>query len=307
MIDSKNSLSRKNFPACNTTFNKGNIKPGIGVILLGEFLNKDRSNKAQLTGISRPARFFDIFFFSIVDRRSVNKTHFIQDLIKVNTMAKGNMKNSSRHKEIISAAEELFLSKGYDSTSMHEIAERLGIAKGTIYHYFPSKQRLLEAIVEDIVDGEFTRIQEMMHSSTVINLTAVEKLRLLINRHKHDHENNRILDILKNPDNTRIYSQQLGRYIEKLAPLYTSIFSQGLAEGVFNAEFPLESTEFIIAGIQFLTGTGLYPWSRSQVTRRMKALPFLLEAQLGALTGIFDDPVNNKKSDKPLHTGYKEN
>ncbi len=216
----------------------------------------------------------------------------------VNTMTTENRINSTRYKEIIAAARKLFPAKGYEATSMNELIVSLGIAKGTMYYYFPSKQCLLEAVVEDIVDEEFTRLKNLLHSSTAQHLSPDEKLRLLLSEYSGNQDNNRILDILNRPDNSRMYSYQLGRYIEKLAPLYASIFAPGCGEGVFNSAYPLECAEFMIAGITFLVDPGLYPWSRSQITRRMKALPFLLEAQLGALSGFFDESLQNKNTNK---------
>lgn len=55
---------------------------------------------------------------------------------------------SQRCEEILPIATEVFASKGYASTDVQEIADRLGIAKGTVYHYFPSKELLFFAAVD---------------------------------------------------------------------------------------------------------------------------------------------------------------
>ena len=44
----------------------------------------------------------------------------------------------------------LFLEKTYDSTTMNDVMRKLDIAKGTIYHYFPSKDAMLDAVVEQM-------------------------------------------------------------------------------------------------------------------------------------------------------------
>jgi AcrR family transcriptional regulator len=49
---------------------------------------------------------------------------------------------------VIEAGLELFGERGYDATSIAEIGERAGISKSVLYHYFDSKARLYEAIVE---------------------------------------------------------------------------------------------------------------------------------------------------------------
>ncbi|MHC4885905.1 MAG: TetR/AcrR family transcriptional regulator [Planctomycetota bacterium] len=52
-------------------------------------------------------------------------------------------------REIFAAAEHLFANRGYDATSMRDLAEAAGVRAPTLYHYFPSKQALLEALFED--------------------------------------------------------------------------------------------------------------------------------------------------------------
>ena len=66
-------------------------------------------------------------------------------------------KADERRREIIQAARELFQSKDYESTTMQAIMEELNIAKGTIYHYFASRENLLEAVVEDVIDEQLKR------------------------------------------------------------------------------------------------------------------------------------------------------
>jgi AcrR family transcriptional regulator len=210
------------------------------------------------------------------------------------------VKNSDeRRGEIIKAARELFQIKDYKNATIQELIDKLNIAKGTFYHYFTSKQALLEAVVEDIVDEELRRKESLLQSSRVRNLNALEKIKILIIDDETASVNERILDNLHHPENTEMHTKQLGRYITKLAPLYAGIFKQGCDEGTFNSEHPLEGAEFIIAGVQFLTDEGFHPWGDAVLNRRMEAIPFLIEAQLGSLAGSFSFLNNrNKKTSK---------
>ena len=192
-----------------------------------------------------------------------------------------------RREEIIKAARELFETKDYDKSTMQDIMVKLNIAKGTIYHYFQSKQALLEAVVENIVDEELEEKRKLLSSSRVKDLKAIEKIKVLVTENKTDEENEQILKNLHHPENAEMHTKQLGRYITKLAPIWAELFSQGCREGVFKIDYPLETAEFILAGVQFLTDTGFYPWSESQIARRMKAFTFLIETQLGAPAGSF--------------------
>jgi AcrR family transcriptional regulator len=202
-------------------------------------------------------------------------------------MARIVKKAEERKKEIIQAARDFFREKGQEHVTMQELMDRLKIAKGTIYHHFPSKDDLLEAIVEDLVDEELRRKEALLEKARAGNLKALEKMRLLLTGDNLAKENERILDNLHRAENSEMHAKQLGRYLIKLAPLFAEVVAEGCAEGVFNTERPLECAEFILAGAQFLTDVGFYPWSQEQIVRRMKAFPFLIEAQLGAPSGSF--------------------
>lgn len=56
-----------------------------------------------------------------------------------------------RPDEILDAALALFVEKGYAHTSVAEIARKAGVSKGAVYLYFPSKQAVLEGLVERAV------------------------------------------------------------------------------------------------------------------------------------------------------------
>ena len=60
--------------------------------------------------------------------------------------------HSERKAEIIATAESLFLAKGYANSTINDILVALNIAKGTFYHYFASKEALLDAVIARYID-----------------------------------------------------------------------------------------------------------------------------------------------------------
>jgi len=58
---------------------------------------------------------------------------------------------------LLRAAEQLFAKRGYDTTSMAEVAERAGVGVGTLYHHFPDKRALLLSLVDEWGDRELVR------------------------------------------------------------------------------------------------------------------------------------------------------
>lgn len=192
-----------------------------------------------------------------------------------------------RRAEIIEAAVRLFRSKGRESVTMQEIMDELGIAKGTIYHYFRSKEDLLEAIVGDLVEKELAAKEALLRGPEAAGLDALGRMRALTGGPSLADENEKVLETLHGEEHAAMHARQLGRYIKRLAPLFAEVIEQGRREGVFTTETPLESAEFMLAGAQFITDAGFYPWSAADLGRRAAALPALIENQLGAPAGSF--------------------
>jgi AcrR family transcriptional regulator len=185
-------------------------------------------------------------------------------------------KPEERRREIVSASRTLFLKKGYENTTMQHVMTKLQIAKGTAYHYFRSKEELLEAVVEDMA-AEYVGMVENLFNKAQGN--ALEKLTRLIEAGRAVAPS---LDELHRSDNRNLHARLLAVTIMKLAPLYARVIEQGCAEGVFRVEHPLECAEMVLAGIQFITDTGCHPWARVDLERRARAIPYLVETQLNA-------------------------
>src|SRR6266699_171997 len=73
---------------------------------------------------------------------------------------------------ILQAAEEVLTEKGYYETSIDEIAARVGIAKGTVYLHFPSKEDLVVAIFE----RDMQQLLQYIDTTLASLVTAREKM-----------------------------------------------------------------------------------------------------------------------------------
>ena len=56
-----------------------------------------------------------------------------------------------RRTELIETAESLFSQKGYEYTAVSDIVKKINVGQGTFYHYFKSKEDILEAVAEKVV------------------------------------------------------------------------------------------------------------------------------------------------------------
>jgi len=190
-----------------------------------------------------------------------------------------------RKAEIVAAARQLFQEKGYENAAIQDVMAQLGIAKGTIYHYFQSKEALFEAVIEAIVSEEIERLDLLLQG---FNGDALGKIRRLVQAGQAaTYTQGALLDRLHQPANQGVHTRIVAVSVARQAPLFEALIRQGIAEGLFKTEHPLECAEFILAAVQFLTDPGIYPWTKEELTRRGQALPNLIEAQLQAPSGSF--------------------
>src|SRR6266852_3948180 len=67
-----------------------------------------------------------------------------------------------RREAFIEAAQRLMQSKGYEQMSIQDLLDELSASRGAFYHYFDSKQELLEAVIERMVDAGLASIQPIV-------------------------------------------------------------------------------------------------------------------------------------------------
>ena len=83
--------------------------------------------------------------------------------------AKRERRKQARPGELLDAALDLFVEKGYAATRVEEVAARAGVSKGTLFLYFPSKEELFKAVVRENIAGrlgEWNQEFEQFEGST---------------------------------------------------------------------------------------------------------------------------------------------
>lgn len=198
-------------------------------------------------------------------------------------------KPSERRAEIVKTARDLFLTKDYDKTTMQDFMNHLGIAKGTIYHYFKSKEELLEAVVEDIVNQHLEKMQTLIQETKG---NALQKIQVLVEAGSKVAAPF-VLEQLHKRGNEAMHTRLLVATLMKQAPLYAKLIQEGCEEGIFQTHAPLECAEFILSAVQFLTDLGMCPWTPEDLIRRTKAFPKLIEQLLRAPLNSFQFMLNN--------------
>lgn len=137
-------------------------------------------------------------------------------------------KHDERKQEIIEAGAKLFAQKGYRTATVNDILKEVGIAKGTFYHYFNSKEEVMNAVINDITSVFMKMGQEIASNS---DLSAIEKFYLIIVGSS----------VYNNPDFSPTNDNHLPKQTNHLSE--TSIQEQTLAYNNIQKQPPLTSAD----------------------------------------------------------------
>ena len=153
-----------------------------------------------------------------------------------------------RRNEILDAAERLLATKGYEQMAMRDLMDELQIAKGTVYHYFDSKQALLEALVERIGAQAEQIVLPIISDREMSAQDKLLRVFAVLNRYKQENKD-LVFAFMRvwYADENALYRQKLYlTRVKRLAPLFAQIIRQGVAEGAFTTPYPDHAARTIL-------------------------------------------------------------
>ena len=191
--------------------------------------------------------------------------------------------HDERKNEIIDTAEHLFAVKGYEQCSVNDILKEIGIAKGTFYHYFKSKEEVLDAVI-----GKATVMiaQRAGAVADAPGLSAEDKLlQVFLSMRIENKMDERLLDEMHKAENALMHQKSLLSIMEVLTPILTKIVIEGNESGTFNCKYPKEFMQIFLASATTLLDEGIFRVEPEEIQGIFLALATLLEKMLEMETG----------------------
>ncbi|TCW46167.1 TetR family transcriptional regulator [Bacillus thuringiensis] len=192
-----------------------------------------------------------------------------------------------RRKEILETAERLFITKGYTKTTVNDILKEIGIAKGTFYHYFKSKEEVMDEIIMRIIKDDVAKSKAIVSNP---NIPVLEKLfRVLMAQSPESGDvKDKMIEQFHQPNNAEMHQKSIVQSIIHLSPVLAEILEQGIDEGIFSTPYPQETIELLLSSAQVIFDEGLFQWKPEEMIRRAKAYIKMMEVSVGAKEGSFD-------------------
>jgi AcrR family transcriptional regulator len=172
-------------------------------------------------------------------------------------MARIVKEHAVRRSEILDVAQRLIYTKGYEQMTIQDMLDNLQISKGAFYHYFDSKQALLEAIIERMQKEVEHLLLPIVQDPVLPALEKLQRFFDTLNRWKTAQKAFflALLRVWYTDDNAIVRQKWRAAGIKWITPLLSVIIHQGIQEGVLTTSYPDQVGEVVLSLVQDLGET----------------------------------------------------
>ncbi|WP_028546766.1 TetR/AcrR family transcriptional regulator [Paenibacillus taiwanensis] len=186
-------------------------------------------------------------------------------------MARITKNPEERKAEIMDAALELFASKGFEHTAVSDIVKKVGVAQGTFYYYFKTKEEIMVALINRSLVEHETTIKAIDQDA---NLSPFEKVNAILFP-KPIHQ--KVGDFLHHENNAWIHQKFLVQKINEMTPYLSRILAEGTKAGAFKVKHPQETAQFLLTAVNFMLDQGIFAWDDMNLVEKKRAVKQIVE------------------------------
>lgn len=188
-----------------------------------------------------------------------------------------------RREEILDAAAALFAEKGYVQTSTGDIMNRVGIAKGTLYYHFSSKEEILDALLEAMGRRLLAEARSCAGQKDVPVFARM--LRVLLSLNARAAGGGALLAAMHQPGSELLHEKAQAMILREAGPILSGLVREGNAQGVCDCRYPEQAVEMVMLYVLYAFDEGGEQAARDDT--RTEALIANLEQLFGTAPGAF--------------------
>ena len=166
------------------------------------------------------------------------------------------MVRKARAEEILHAAAKVFSEKGFHATRIQDVADELGMQKGSLYYYISSK----EDLVQGLVAGALERMIREASSILATGHGAGRKLAMLIEAHLRHAIEDRYVWSIHSRESLELLNRNSPADIRVLVDRYERLWDRAIAEGVASGELKADLDQRVTMQALLSMCTGLLTW-----------------------------------------------
>jgi len=163
-----------------------------------------------------------------------------------------------REQEIIDAAAEIFHRQGYSDTSVQNVADAVGILKGSLYYYIDSKDDLLYRVLLEVHDAAHTIIEEV---AALDDLSPLEKLDLYVRRHV-EYNIRHLTKVAVYYHDYKLLAPERRAEIRRQRRMYEDFVEELISEAQRRGEVASDLDPHVLASCMFGAVNSIYTWYR---------------------------------------------
>ncbi len=186
----------------------------------------------------------------------------------------------TRKTDLLAAAETLFRENGVDQTAVSDIVKKAGVAQGTFYNYYQSKDEIFAAVLEHVSEHTVTEIQrtaERKDIGVAEKIGLISQQDFLMNR-----ENDPLFDVLHEPRYAYAHQKYIVSRILLLQPIYAKLIRQGVEENKFDTPYPEQAAMFLLTATKFAFDPAFFSYNPEEMLRMAEAMQDINERVVGA-------------------------
>ncbi|MGX7013265.1 TetR/AcrR family transcriptional regulator [Vagococcus silagei] len=198
-------------------------------------------------------------------------------------MGRTVMKPGERKNQILDVAESLFRTEGYNKTTTSKIAKEAGVANGTLFYHFESKEKLADALVA-------RKLHEDLDVFAVISnnpsLSGFQKLAWFFVFELDDQTNhlNRY-HYMTSIENLVLQQKMFQQMVTMYTPIMTEWLVQAQNEGTIKIDNPSLTAEFFLTTFHHWVDGSLNQWTKQERISRIESIQPYFEKLFGVSTG----------------------
>jgi AcrR family transcriptional regulator len=153
-----------------------------------------------------------------------------------------------RRGELLDCAQALFLSRGYDNASLNDVIAEAGVSKGAFYHYFSSKEALLESLADRLARQALADVQGILDDPDLDALSRLNAVMARSRRRKIEDAARQwaLFETLFRPENLILYHRINAAASALFTPVLTRIVKEGVRDGQFATFDPEGVAEMLL-------------------------------------------------------------
>ena len=187
-----------------------------------------------------------------------------------------------RKNEILDAAETLFTLKGFDRTSTNEILEAVGIARGTLYYHFKSKEDIMDALIERHTSRLLKAAKDIAEDK---GKPVYDRIIQSVKALKMNQSGNEVLEHIHRPQNALMHQKVQKTILNGLTPILAGIIREGIEDNLFHTPYPYECVEMLVVYASTVFDGDMLDINQQEYVSRAQALIFNVERLLGVDSG----------------------